>query len=318
MLCLSDIQLFLLLLWKMAPRWVRQGYGSVPLAAGKKVLVLDLCSCVAHHVLTGLCGNSVSFWLTSVCSVSLLCHCQWFGLSAWPSHSEVLRPVGSSALVSITDPSEVLLCLLPKPWTGLTQLLTITDPLAGPPAFDSAVSRTCCPTQGHMETSRSYPSHTKPSGHSEKPNSFANHAVPSNSTPRWPPKKLGQCNLWDELLPESQTQNRQRPPPKILHNLTNPPSHSELMPPWRVLGTFSFSCSSPISSFQSPRPEEGMFLFLPIPICPGLLLSNLSQKRWAPSSSLLFLLLLLDSALWLSLNSQWGEQERERLKNNLT
>lgn len=41
MLCLSDIQLFLLLLWKMAPRWVRKGYGSVPLAAGKKVLVLD-------------------------------------------------------------------------------------------------------------------------------------------------------------------------------------------------------------------------------------------------------------------------------------
>lgn len=148
MLCLSDIQLFLLLLWKMAPRWVRQGYGSVPLAAGKKVLVLDLCSRVAHHVLTGLCGNSVSFWLTSVCSVSLLCHCLWFGLSAWPSHSEVLWPVGSSALVSITDPSGVLLCLLPKPWTGLTQLLTITDPLAGPPPLTQLCLRYAAPLRG--------------------------------------------------------------------------------------------------------------------------------------------------------------------------
>lgn len=284
-----------LLLWKMVPRWVRKGHGSVPLAAGKKVLVLDLCSCVAHHVLTGLCGNGASFWLTSVCSVSLLCHCLWFGLSAWPSHSEAPWPTGSSALVSITDPSEVLPCLPPKPWAGLTQLLTITDPLAGPPAFDSAVSRTCSPIQGHMETFRSYSSHTKPSGHSEKPNSFCKSCCPIKQYSKMTPQKLGQHNLWDELLPKCQTQNRQRSPPKILHNMTNPPPHSELMmPPERVLGTFSFSCFSPLSSFQSPRPEEGMFLFLPLPVCLG------PQDSWPEEVGTLFLP-TFPPPLWLSL-----------------
>lgn len=166
------------------------------LGSRKEGLSSGLCSCVAHRVLSGLCGNNVSFWLPSVCSVSLLCRCLWFGLSAWPSHSEVPWPIGSSALVSITDPSEVLPCLLPKSWTDLTQLFIITDPLAGPPAFDSAVSRTWSPTQGHMETSRSYPSRTKPSGHSEKPNSFCKSCCPIKLYSKvTPPKNWGSATF---------------------------------------------------------------------------------------------------------------------------
>lgn len=177
-----------LLLWKMAPRWVRKGHGSVPLAAGKKVLVLDLCSCVAHHVLTGLCGNGASFWLTSVCSVSLLCHCLWFGLSAWPSHSEVPWPIGSSALVSITDPSEVLPCLPPKPWAGLTQLLTITDLLQAHQPSTQLCLGHAAPFRGIWKLLGLTQVTPNPVATQNNQIPSANHAVPSNSTPRWPPK----------------------------------------------------------------------------------------------------------------------------------
>lgn len=303
MLCLSDIQLFLLLLWKMAPRWVRQGYGLVPLAAGKKALSSDLCSCVAHHVLTGLCGNSVSFWLTSVCSVSLLCHCLWFGLSAWPatvkfslaswllSSCEHHRPLWGSALSS-PNPGQVWLS------SSLSQTLLQAH------HRDSAVSD-MQPHQGHMETSRSYPSHTNSSSH-QKPN-FSQIMLSHQIVLQGDPQKLGQCNLWrwaSSRVPNTK-QTAASPLRFSITWLTLLP-HSELMSPMKSSGhILILLLFSLLSSFQSPRPEEGMFLFLPLPVCPGLLLSNLSQKRRIPSSSLFFLL-LLNSALWLSLKSQWG------------
>ena len=316
MLCLSDIQLFLLLLWKMAPWWVRKGYGSVPLAAGKKVLVLDYAPVwltvfsPASVAIMSLSDSPLfALWVSSAIACGLVFQPDqatvkfagqlapqllWasqtplrFCLVFYPNPGQIwLSSSLSQTLLQAHQPSTQLCLGHAAPLRGIWKLLGLTQVAPNPAA-----------TQKNQTPS-------------------ANHAAPSNCTPRWPPPKTGAVQPLRWAL--SRVPNpKQWPPPKILHNLTKPPPYSVLIPSWRVLGTFSFSCFSPLSSFQSPRPEERMFLFLPLPVCPGLLLSNLGQKRWVPSSSLLFLL-LFDSALWLVLNSQWGGQERERLKNNLT
>ena len=77
MLCLSDIRLFSLLLCKMAPRCVRKGHGSVPVS--RKEGLRSRSVWLSTSSLASLAMVSLSD--TFICSVSLLCHCLWSGLS---------------------------------------------------------------------------------------------------------------------------------------------------------------------------------------------------------------------------------------------
>lgn len=138
MFCLSDFQLSSPLLYKMVSRLMRKEYGSVTLAAGKKILGPDLCVYMALWVTAGLCGNKVSFWLISMWSMSLLCHCLWWGLQ--PDQAIVVL-LDDWLLTSYRHHRSCLrFCLIfpPKPQT-ISLPLTITGPPADPPARSSVM-----------------------------------------------------------------------------------------------------------------------------------------------------------------------------------
>lgn len=313
MLCLSDIQLFSLLLCKMAPRCVRKGHGSVPVSRkeGLRSRSVFLCgSPHPHWPLWQWClflTPSFALWASSAIVCGLV--------SAWASHREAPWLTGSSAPVGITEPSEVLPWLPPNSWTGPTLCPSPSQALLQVPQPSDQLCLEFALTQGHVETSRSYPCLNKTSSYSEKPNSFCKPCCPTKQYSDITPKSWGSAAF--ETTPSRVSKTSA---PHLASPITQLTLLSTLS--WSLPEEFwaqsRFSCFCSHSLFQSPRPEEGVFLLLLLAVCLGLLLSNLGQKRWAPSSFSSLLSLLLLSVLWLSLNSQWGGQERERLKNNLT